>query len=131
MMRAILNDTDPETKMFHGHRATAWMHWKDVITSIIRQIKNRHAHKSFKDLDLMWKFLLLLKPIGEEATEEVLVYRKDCASMDWVGSLEPSKHGCIDDERALWSTPMLIRSIHKYQDCVEWTKQNVAVYPKF
>ena len=26
---------------------------------------------------------------------------------------------------------MLIRSIHKYQDCVEWTKQNVVVYPKF
>ena len=43
MMRDILNNTDEDTKIFHGHRPTGWMHWKDVVTSVIRRIKDRRA----------------------------------------------------------------------------------------
>lgn len=83
------------------------------------------------NLEKMWRYILSLKPHDEPATEEVLVLQRDLIVVDWT-NIKLSKFGCIDDEIALLlSTPMGMRSVHKYQACVDPDKQNMQMMTKF
>lgn len=130
MIKNILNHNDDDTGMFHGHPTSGWMHFKDVITSVMRRVKNRHLHPGMHDLEKMWRYIIAMKPQNESATEEVLVLRKDLTSVDFT-NLQLSKEGCIDAERALPFPPMGMRSVYKYQACVAPDKQNMQMMQKF
>ena len=42
MIKSTLNKNSEDTGMFHGHPSSGWMHFKDVITSVMRRVKTRH-----------------------------------------------------------------------------------------
>lgn len=68
---------------------------------------------------------------GEPTTEEVLVLRADINHPLEYKTEKLSKEGCVVDERALWPTPLAIRSAYKFENCVDPDRQNMQMVPKF
>ena len=129
MIKSIINKKDEDTGMFHGHPSSGWMHFKDVITSVMHRVKTRHPHPDMHNLEKMWTYILSMKPHDEAATEEVLVLRTDLTAVDSM-NMQLSKDGWIDTERALRFPPMGMRSVYKYQACVAPDKQNMQIMTK-
>lgn len=73
----------------------------------------------------------MMKSPGEPATEEVLVFRKDIPHALEYKTETLSACDCINDERALWTTPLATRPVYNYESCVDSARQHMQMVPKF
>ena len=89
LLQTLLNHGHPETGTFYGGEATGSCHWKDVQTSFLRLMQDKHLHLNMYNLDAAYRDMAMSKRDEDPATEEVIILKEDLEqTCFWGGMLK-------------------------------------------